>query len=145
MFNNNYRIMSFFFIQNKTSNLHDYKKIQETFVNEYYSIMSSGSPSKVLHMFRNDVKCSFNDEEFVGEYNVIVRYAEHGITRIMYRSLSSSCQFLNDGKYILNVSGECAGILYTGLMTSFKHFSETFIIEKFGDVYLVVSHMFRAY
>lgn len=135
--------MSFSLLINSDNIDSDFRKYAQEFINIYYSGMVSTGLSKLLYLFSPDVKCTFNNEEIIGEYNLLVKMLENNISRVSYVKLTGSSQPVSTNKVLLNVTGIWQGITFQNQYTESKGFSETFILEKASDKIYVINHMFR--
>lgn len=122
---------------------HDHTAVAKDFVSVYYQGMTNVGLSKLLYMFHPEAKCTLMDEEFIGEYNILVRFAEAGISRILYNNVSCIPQALNDGSVLLTVSGICSGVTFWNTYTNTRYFTEIFIISHHHGRYAVTNHIFK--
>jgi hypothetical protein len=121
----------------------DHTALAKEFVSVYYQGMTNVGLSKLLHMFHPEAKCTLMNEEFIGEYNILIKFAEAGISKILYDRLSCISQLLNNDSILLNVSGLCSAVTFWNTRTETRYFSETFIITRHHSGYVVTNHIFK--
>ena len=86
--------------------------------------MSQYGFSKNLDFFDEKCKCTLNNEEFCGAYNILVKYAQAGINKFNYKQLGGNVQPSDNG-FIISVSGICQSISFQNTVQKEQHFSST--------------------
>jgi len=118
--------------------------ISRDFCNFYYTGMSVRGLSGLLDLFEQGIPCNFNGSEYTGMHNMVVRYAEEGISKLIYDKLTCIYQILTHDTLLVQVNGLAQGITFSNSLIDTKHFSETFVIKHFSDdKFRVVNYIFR--
>ena len=112
------------------SNIDNAKIYEEGMQNIYYNNMKNSGFVNNLPLFDEICKCSINNEEYTGAYQILVRMAQNNMHRFNYKSMSGTCQNVPQG-VLINVSGTCQVINFNNVIICELHYSETFLICTF--------------
>jgi len=100
---------------------------KDQIVNIYYKNMSQTGFVSNLTYFDENCKCSINNEDYIGAYNVLVRLAENQIHRFNYTNFIGTCQIVPQG-ILISVVGRCQIITFSNIAVREIIFNETFLI-----------------
>ena len=119
------------------------KELETEFLSTYYQNMFNHGLSANLGLFDEKCQCLFNNQEFIGAYNVLVKQAQSNINRFQYKSYAGNLQQTSNG-FIMSVSGVCQPINFQNLYIGDYNFSEVFYLSN-QYPYKIVNYIARYY
>ncbi|AYV83547.1 MAG: hypothetical protein Hyperionvirus8_31 [Hyperionvirus sp.] len=118
--------------------------VGEAFAKIYYEKMTQGV-NCALDMFHPNVLCSLDGDNFEGAYNWLLKMVNANTGKIEYSNLSLTSHYdFGGNKVLVNVTGSLKVSGYWGqIITKGSKFSEVFILEKFGESYLIKNYILK--
>jgi hypothetical protein len=131
---------------NNNSTNYNYNQIGYEFAKCYYDKMSKQGISGALDLFHQNATGTFEGDEFKGSYNWLLKLAQTGVAKFDYHDISGIAQPVGNYEIIVNIKGNLRPIgLWQQHLSNWHQFSEVFILEKNGDIYLIKNYMLRLY
>lgn len=103
--------------------------VAKDFCDIYYMIMMTKGFAGLLYLFDVDALCNFNGKEMIGIYSVLTELASIGIAKLIHDKLSCSTSIIDPNTLLLQVTGLCQGVAYSGQNTITYSFSEIFTLR----------------
>jgi hypothetical protein len=97
----------------------------------------------ILDLFHPNVKCSIEEDEFIGSYNLLLNYTNKGIAKFEYHDISYITQSFNNF-LIISVYGYIRSIGFYGNISSWNKFNEIIILEYIEQSYMIVNYMIKS-
>ncbi len=121
----------------------DLKPFESNFLNTYYDNMQKSGFVNNLIFFDEKCKCTLNNIEHTGAYNVLINIAQSNVHRFQYKYLSANSHLVNNG-FMLVVSGTCNPINLQNLIMQELSFTEVFYFSNQypNKVIAYISHYF---
>ena len=135
--------MSFNFTMTDVVNTNTtYQKISEEFCKVYYHKMQEGGFSFVMQFFSRDAKCTLDNQELTGCYDILIKLSQLGIHKFLYKRISGNSQPVGDSILITTI-GEFIPINFQKQTGRLVRFTETFILKYTGDNYLITNYILK--
>ena len=136
--------MSFNFMMNDdTSTLNTmYSKIGEDFCKVYYHKMTEGGFSQVMNFFHKEARCTLDNQEYNGCYDILVKLAQMGVHRFIYKKISGTSQPFGNS-ILISVVGDIIPVSFQKHNGKHMKFSECFILKNISGNYFVTNHILK--
>lgn len=106
-----------------------YKKITEEFCKVYYDRMMKGGFNTVLHLFDQNAKCTYENTEYNGAYNLLIKLAQSGIHKFGYTDISVNAQLIDNTTILVSSTGHIFPVSFCGTNGLLTKFSESFVLK----------------
>lgn len=119
-----------------------YSKIGEDFCKLYYHKMAESGFSNVMNLFTKDSRCTYDNQEFLGCYDLLIKLSQLGIHKFNYKKINANYQPFGDS-ILISVFGEFNPISFQKQNGKLFKFSETFILKNINGNYFITNHILK--
>lgn len=116
----------------------EYVDISRKFCELYYLKYDSDF-NGLAQLFRDDVKISFIDNEFIGFNRLYQCFVSDNIHKIIHSNIKWNCQPIANNAILINITGD----IQINMNIVRKKFNETIVLRKFGYSYFITNCIFK--
>lgn len=114
--------------------------ILNDFMITYYKNMSNGVNNIIPYLDQN-VKCSINNQNYLGSYNLLVEYGKKGILKFEFHNLIGTIQIINTHNLLITCNGLYKVIGFWGQTSQLYKFTDTFVLQYNNGSVLITNYI----
>lgn len=120
------------------------KIIKENFLDSYYKTISNEGFCKIANFFTNNATCMVNSNIYDNAQNMIIDLLHNSHDKCEYHEWNCSVQEIKDF-VLLNIVGKFIIINLNGEKSDLMNFSETFVLTKNNNTFLISNFILKTF